>query len=125
MPCPSVCLYIREVVPHFLIYRSEISNTSFSPKMLLICRKRRYRTTIAYTAIQNTIILMQSPKKSDQTAIAYSRHTNWTIRIKCLHGKLFYLTRYRHEIRHRLLSKTIMQSPNSDRITIAYSCHIN
>ena len=41
--------------------------------------------------------------------IAFSCHTNWSTKIRCLYGKLFYWTRYLHEICRALFSIATVQ----------------
>ena len=59
---PSVCTYANYSLSFWDI-DPKFYTRPFLPKKLLICRKRHYRTTIAYSC-----------------------HTNWTIKIKLLYG---------------------------------------
>ena len=74
----------------------------FLSKKLLNWRNRRYRTTIE----QNC-------------------HTNWSIKIQSLYGKLLYLMTNLHDIRHGPRQRYTLWRKFSDRNTIAYSYHTN
>ena len=120
-------LYLCELFYQFLRYRLEILLTltkscSFSEspitdhciwykmiKIKFLCEKpfylAKYLNEIWHRLISKA--MLQYSKKLyltiDRTTIAYSCHRNRSIRIKYLYEKLFHLTRYFHEIWHRLL----------------------
>ena len=95
--CLSVCLHIREHGLSLWHSNLKIFTPPLLPKKLLICRNGRYRTTISYSCI-----------------------TNWTIKLKSLHGNLTYLTSHFYP-----KQRYNIQNNSSNWTTIAYSYNTN
>lgn len=75
------------LVTQSLRYRTKNLHSPFSQQEAAFCWNSRYRTAIKYSSL-----------------------TNWLIKIIFFYGKLFHLTRYLHEIWHKI-SKTRQRSP--------------
>ena len=116
-------------------YRSKILHTTFSSQkvahFLAPPISDHYRMWLSYKLNYQNFVLVWKKfifKHISLNIIAYSCHTNSTIKIQSLCGKIGYLTRHLHEIWHILLSKITVQLTNIffklDHYCIQLSCKL-